>query len=166
MKDILDEFLNFSRPLVPLSLGAIDLAAVAREVAVLHEGMAQLRGVELSLMADGAVPARGDERKVKQLLINLVQNALDASAPGQRVEIRVEPQDDGMARVSVLDRGAGIPSEMADAIFQPGVTTKAHGSGLGLTIARALARQHGSDVEISSREGGGSAITFSLGAPP
>jgi two-component system, NtrC family, sensor histidine kinase HydH len=162
MQGILDEFLNFSRPLVPLALRAVDLAALAREVAALHEGMAHERGVALEVTGAPA-QARCDPRKVKQVLINLVQNALDASAAGGAVEIAVEAGEDG-ARVAVLDRGAGFDAALADRAFDPGVTTKARGSGLGLTIARALARQHGGDVVLAAREGGGCAATLTLPA--
>jgi signal transduction histidine kinase len=159
----LNEFLNFSRPLVPLALDRVDLAALAHEVAALHEGMAHERGVALEVRGAPA-PARCDPRKVKQVLMNLVQNALDASAPGAAVVIEVAQPSRGEARVVVLDRGPGVDPVLAGRAFEPGVTSKARGSGLGLTIARALARQHGGDVELAAREGGGCRATVRLPA--
>jgi signal transduction histidine kinase len=161
MQSVLDEFLNFSRPLVPLALGDSDVGALCREVAALHEGMARERAVELAVRA-GVVPVRCDPRKAKQVLINLVQNALDASPAGGTVEVEAEPAPDGGARVRVLDRGRGIEPALAAAVFSPGVTSKAGGSGLGLTIARALARQQGGDVELAPRSGGGTAAVVTL----
>jgi two-component system sensor histidine kinase HydH len=160
MQTVLDEFLNFSRPLVPLALGDTDVGALCREVAALHEGMARERGVEIAVRADAA-PVRCDPRKTKQVLINLVQNALDAAPAGSAVELEVV-RDSGGARVRVLDRGRGIPASVSGAVFSPGVTTKAAGSGLGLTIARALARQHGGDVALAPRPGGGTAAEVTL----
>jgi signal transduction histidine kinase len=163
MQSVLDEFLNFSRPLVPLALGDTDVGALCREVAVLHEGIARERAVALAVVA-GEVRVRCDPRKVKQVLINLVQNALDASPPGAEVEIAAAAAVGGGARVRVLDRGRGVDPALGDAVFSRGVTTKTAGSGLGLTIARALARQHGGDVVLGPRDGGGTAAEVLLPA--
>ncbi len=164
MQSVLEEFLNFSRPLVPLALGDTDLGALCREVAALHEGMARERSIELAVRAP-EVRVRCDPRKAKQVLINLVQNALDASPAGAAVEIEAERAEGGGARVRILDRGRGLEPAVAGAVFSPGVTTKAQGSGLGLTIARALARQHGGDVALAPRPGGGTEAEVSLPGP-
>jgi two-component system, NtrC family, sensor histidine kinase HydH len=166
MQSILDEFLNFSRPLVPLALGDTDVAALCQEVAALHEGMARERSVHLAVAEGGAVTARCDPRKVKQVLINLVQNALDASAAGSEVGIAAEPLEAGGALVRILDRGRGIDPGLGEKVFSPGVTTKSNGSGLGLTIARSLARQHGGDLLLRPRTGGGTEALLTLPAGP
>jgi signal transduction histidine kinase len=165
MQIILDEFLNFSRPLVPLALGQHDVGALCREVASLHEGMAEERGVTVE--ADGAeVRARCDPRKVKQVLINLVQNALDAAPHGSAVVLSATADGRGGATIEVEDRGPGLDAELAGRVFEPGVTTKASGSGLGLTIARALARQHGGDLALRPRAGGGTSARLTLPGEP
>lgn len=165
MQSIVEGFLNFSRPLVPLALGETDAGECCQEVAALHEGMARERGVEVEVHA-GAVPVRCDPRKVKQVLINLVQNALEASPSGAVVEIAAERAPDGGARILVSDRGRGVDPALADALFSPGMTTKAGGSGLGLTIARSLARQHGGDLALRPRDGGGTVAELLLPARP
>jgi len=165
MQVILDEFLNFSRPLVPLALGENDVGALVREVAALHEGMSRERGVGLELrVPEAPIPVRCDPRKVQQILINLVQNALDASPAGAAVEIEAAPARGRGARLRVLDRGRGLDASLADAVFSPGVTTKPSGSGLGLTIARSLARQHGGDLTLGPRPGGGTVAELTLPA--
>jgi len=163
LQSILDEFLNFSRPLVPLALGSADVGALAREVSALYEGIAKERGLELEVR--GHAQSRCDPRKVKQVLINLVQNALDASPEGALVEVEVAGGEDG-ARVSVLDRGPGIDPAVGERVFAPGVTTKPGGSGIGLTVARAIARQHGGDLRLDPRPGGGLSARLFLPLDP
>jgi two-component system sensor histidine kinase HydH len=165
MQAILDEFLNFSRPLVPLALGDHDAGELCREVAALHEGLAHERGVELEVDAPAPAPARCDPRKVKQVLINLVQNALDASPPESVVLLHAAVDAGGSVRVLVADRGPGLDPGLGRQVFDPGVTTKVQGSGLGLTIARALARQHGGDLDLRTRQGGGTEAVLRLPGP-
>jgi signal transduction histidine kinase len=146
---------------VPLALGDSAVGAIAREVAVLHEGMARDRHVILEVRGEGR--ARCDPRKVKQVLINLVQNALDASPAGEAVVIEVT-EAPGLARLAVLDRGSGLDPALASRVFEPGVTSKAGGSGLGLTVARAIARQHGGELRLEPRDGGGLRAELTLPA--
>jgi signal transduction histidine kinase len=162
MQGILEEFLNFSRPLVPVAAEKVDLDALCREVAALHEGMAHERGVSIEVrVAD--TTAVCDPRKIEQVLLNLVQNALEASPTGTTVEIEASHDSEGV-QVRVLDRGPGVAAELAARVFDPGVTSKAQGSGLGLTIARALARQHAGDLDLCAREGGGCVAVLRLPA--
>ena len=128
----------------------------------MHEGLAHERNVPMIVRAN-AVSVRCDPRKIKQAVINLVQNALEASPAGATVEMVAESAGPGgEVSLRILDRGAGIEDGLRDKVFEPGVTTKARGSGLGLTIARALSRQHGGDLALLAREGGGCAAVMRL----
>jgi signal transduction histidine kinase len=164
MQDILEAFLTFSRPVVPLDLGPVQVGELLVEVLALHEGQARERAVTLRLDARPGLTVRADARKVKQVLINLLQNALDVTAPGGAIDLVVGPDGAGV-RVSVMDRGPGVADEAR--AFEPGVTTKPNGSGLGLTVSRLIARQHGGEVRLLAREGGGAVAELTLPeAPP
>jgi two-component system sensor histidine kinase HydH len=152
MQAIVEDFLNFSRPLAPLVVEDVDVLALVSEVAAMHEGMASEREVELHVTGEENV-VRCDPRKVKQALINVVQNAIEASPPERAVELDVSGAAEVCVRV--MDRGPGVDSALGDRVFEPGVTSKPKGSGLGLTIARSLLRQHGGELTLMPRDGGG-----------
>jgi two-component system sensor histidine kinase HydH len=166
MQGILDEFLDYSRPLVPLQAEEVDVTALAREVAALHEGMAQQREVTLEVSPDVRVGHQADPRKLRAVLINLVQNAIEASPDGARVEIEVERRNDRGITVRVIDHGAGIAPHVAPKLFTVGATTKAKGNGLGLAVARGLARQHGGELELRGRKEGGTVAELVLPEHP
>ncbi len=154
MQTILDEFLNFSRPLVPLNVKSADLGSIVRDVCALHAGMSDVREIAIEFDAPDPVEVQCDPRKVRQILVNLFQNALDATAAHGRVLICMRALGD-CAEVCINDSGAGLDREIADRVFEAGVTSKIGGSGLGLNVARGLAQQHGGDVLLTNREEGG-----------
>jgi two-component system sensor histidine kinase HydH len=157
MQAILEGFLNFTRPLSPLELGPVDLTAACRHVAAMHEGTSGARRV---VVEGAARPVHGDRRKLVQVLVNLVQNALDAAPEGSVVTLKL--QDRGPEQhIEVVDQGPGPSPEVAARLFDPGVTSKPDGTGLGLPIARALARRHGGEL-VLVRDGRGTVARLSL----
>ena len=155
MQGTLETFLDLSRPLVPLAQEEVDLAALAADVGRLCEGLLCARDVAFRVEGQGS--ARADRRKLRQVLVNLVQNAIEAAPPGSSVEVRAAP-----GQVEVLDRGPGVPRELGARVFEPGVTTRPRGHGLGLAIARGLVGQHGGDLTLEPRAGGGTAARVVL----
>jgi signal transduction histidine kinase len=166
MGTILDEFLNFSRPVGGLAVREVSAEALASDVTLLHEGLAAERGIVLDVDAAGAPAVRCDPRKVKQVLVNLLQNALDAAPRGGRVTVRAKPGRGGSAVFEVEDNGPGIADDVRAKLFRPGATTKPTGTGLGLTVARSIAEQHGGSLELRDRDGGGCRAVFVLPAEP
>ena len=161
MEEILQEFLTFSRPLSPLSQESVGLRQLCESVVSLHEGMAYARNVQVTVDGDASIAAFCDARKVKQILINLLQNALEAAPAHTLVTIKVVGAPDP-ARIEMRDDGPGLANEVKARLFQAGTTTKERGTGLGLALARGLARQHGGDLLLENRPEGGCLATLIL----
>ncbi len=174
MEEVLQEFLTFSRPLSPLSQESVDLRMLCESVASLHEGMAYAREVKVTVDGEESVAAFCDPRKVKQILINLLQNALEAAPAHTVVAIRLRREAGGGAhggvrgsaqrgvRIELRDDGPGLSDEVRAHLFQAGTTSKERGTGLGLALARGLARQHDGDVRLENRPEGGCLATLLL----
>jgi signal transduction histidine kinase len=109
----------------------------------------------------------GDEGKLVQVVLNLLVNSIQASEDEAFIDLELAPERDGV-RLSVRDRGAGIPEEAFAHVFDPFFTTKApgEGSGLGLSLSFDLALQHGGTLEAHNREGGGACFDLWLPAIP
>src|SRR2546425_3598211 len=109
---------------------------------------------------------RGDERKVKQVLLNLLSNALKFTPEGGRVDVTAKLAD-GMAEIAVTDTGVGIAPEDQEAVFeefrQVGTSAaKQEGTGLGLALCRKFTELHGGRIWVKSEVGTGSTFTFTL----
>ncbi len=148
MQDVLEDFLNFSRPLVPLNLQEVAIDELCQDVVALHQGVAGERDVHLEVEVHDHERVLCDPRKVKQILMNLLLNAVDASPVGSRIVVSARRTSEEQIVIAVEDTGAGLDPAVAERVFDSGVSTKPKGSGLGLTIARALARQHGGEVTL------------------
>jgi two-component system sensor histidine kinase HydH len=145
----------------------VDLVAVVDRVLTLARLDADRRHVRLEFVAEGtACPIEGGEEAVSDIVSNLIVNALEASAPGTAVRVRVSrPHAAPQAELWVEDQGPGIPPELKQKIFQPFFTTRPGGTGLGLAIvARRAEEIHGAvDCESpTAGNGGGSRfhVTF------
>ncbi len=146
-----------------------DLVALASGVVASQRARLEHGGFEVSFNTrTGPVRVNADEEALKQALVNLLSNAEKYSAEATRIEVSVR-QEAGSAVISVSDRGVGVPATEAGRIFDEfyraddTLTSKVKGAGLGLTIARRILRDHGGDIRLRSREGGGS--TFEIVLP-
>ncbi len=102
-----------------------------------------------------------DAQQLEQVFFNLIRNAMDAVPDGGRIGVTVTV-DDYNVNVSILDNGEGIPEEMLGRIFDPYVTTKAKGNGLGLMIVRKIVQAHGGTIACASHQGEGTCFTLHL----
>lgn len=150
----------------PFDAKAIDLNDIVRETVDFVVAVARMRGVPLRLsMTDTALPIRGDAIQLQQVIMNLMLNAADAMAhtrSEQRlIEIRTE-RVRNMAELSVWDTGPGIPPDRLKEIFDPFVTTKENGMGMGLSIARTIVEAHSGTISATNRKGEGAAFLIML----
>jgi two-component system sensor kinase FixL len=105
-----------------------------------------------------------DKVQIQQVMLNLMRNAIDAMEQSDRRELTIstEPGQDDTIVVSVTDTGPGIAPEIASQLFQPFVTTKAQGMGVGLSISRTIVEAHGGQISAESNPGGGTIFHFTL----
>ena len=135
----------------------VDLVRLVREAVRLHEH----EGVGVTVAEGGPVRVLGDTLLLSRAVHNLVLNACEASVPGSTVEVRTSAEG-GNAVIEVLDRGAGLDPALRSKLFEPYVSTKRRGSGLGLSLARDVATQHHGTVTLEDRAGGGAAARLTL----
>jgi signal transduction histidine kinase len=101
---------------------------------------------------------KGDPEQVRQVVVNLIDNALKAMSEGGNLTIKSYLSDEHQAVVEISDIGKGIPSEIKDKIFDPFFTTRHEGVGLGLSICYRIIREHGGTIEVQSKVGKGTTI--------
>jgi nitrogen fixation/metabolism regulation signal transduction histidine kinase len=161
MKQLVDEFRDYAR-LPSAQLAPLDLNAVVTEVLALY-GQALEQGRVQAQLAAALPPIMGDATQLRQVIHNLLQNGLDAVADRAegRVVLRTElahgPGDEARAvRLLVTDNGPGFADKVLRRAFEPYVTTKSKGTGLGLAVVRKIADEHGARVRLGNlRQGDG-----------
>ena len=141
-----DEYLAFARMPQPSSQPQ-PLGDVVDEVACFTRGAAVQAGVTVAVESDPRALAVIDARLMRQLLLNLVRNALDVVPAEGRIDLRTGIEQ-GQVTLDVIDTGPGVPAEMRASIFEPFVSSKPHGTGLGLAVARRVAQDHGGDLVL------------------
>jgi GAF domain-containing protein/anti-sigma regulatory factor (Ser/Thr protein kinase) len=150
-----------------LELANFDLPTATSNALTLVRERAGRRGITLACeIAEQVGMIQGDERKVKQVLLNILSNALKFTPEGGRIDVRVVPGD-GVVEVSVSDTGIGIAPEDQGTIFeefqQVGTAAKkVEGTGLGLALSRKFVELHGGRIWVRSEEGVGSTFTFTI----
>lgn len=117
-------------------------------------------GITLEVEGAAELEAEVDAEALRHVIVNLVQNALEASSRGSTIQVQVEV-DDEQARIRVLDRGQGLPAQRED-LFEPFASRREGGTGLGLAISRAIVAAHGGTMSAEDREGGGAIVSLSV----
>jgi signal transduction histidine kinase len=158
----LDEFLQFARPR-ELHRAPLDLARVIREVIDLLHPQASAAKLALEAQVAPLPTLPADESRLRQALVNLVLNAVQATPPGGTVRIIGGIEADDVC-ICVDDSGPGVPATVRDRIFEPFFTTKDAGSGLGLPLVHSIVQQHGGTLALETSPLGGA--RFHIRIPP
>jgi len=166
VEQIVAGFLDFARPPRPnpRQMDATESLAQALDGV---QPRAELQGVSLSLdRSIGPVVLSADPNQLRQVFLNLLFNALDAQPKGGSIQLGLRLEEDVEHEQSVVmtvaDAGPGIAPGVADRIFEPFVSTKESGLGLGLSICRRIAEAHGGTLSASDRPGGGAVFTLRI----
>jgi signal transduction histidine kinase len=166
LEQIISLFLDFARPPRP-DKKPVEVGPLVGQVVERVRGRAGLQGVAVEVdVPRPPVVAEADPNQLQQVLYNLLFNALDAQPSGGRVRVvvGVEHQGSGgpVLSVRVEDDGPGLPASIRDRVFEPFVSTKESGLGLGLSICRRIVETHGGQIEAADRDGGGAVFTVRL----
>ncbi len=166
-QEIVEGLLDLSRPF-NLAPEPVDLRELCDDVVARLADSRQLGGVEVKV--DGAASASGQPLRLRQVVFNLIKNAVEASGSGARarvVQVKLGPgPEPASVEVAVADSGPGIKPEASGRLFEPFFTTKPAGTGLGLAVSRAIARAHGGDILAGASALGGALFTLRLPSSP
>jgi signal transduction histidine kinase len=146
---------------------AVDLNAVVTETLELVRARADGQGAKLEAdLIPGLSPATAADQAVRQVVLNLVTNALQVMPAGGRLVCRTRALPGDRVELAVSDTGPGVPADLRDRVFEPFFTTRPDGTGLGLALCREVARQHGGDVTLDPGSGPGATFRLTLPASP
>jgi signal transduction histidine kinase len=167
LNGILTGYLQFARDEAP-RLEALDLVPLVERGLRLARPELEIAHVELTTWFPIACYALADSQRLQQVILNLVLNAVQAMPQGGRLDVRLEPRDEE-ARLQFRDTGPGFDPGVRARLFEPFVTTKEKGSGLGLAVARRIVEQHHGRIHVDDAPGGGALVEIVLprvSAPP
>lgn len=164
-RDIVQTLLTFSRP-TAASLGQVDLnQCVTDTLFILKHHFKEHRDLSvLTELQENLPTVLGDESQLKQVIINLLTNAFDATDAGGRILIQTRLENNNRVTLVIEDNGCGIPMEVQDKLFEPFFTTKpvGKGIGIGLSTCYSIVSNHGGEISVTSMVGKGSSFKVAL----
>ncbi len=165
LKGMVNAFSEYARA-PDLKLVQLDLNELVSEVVELHRDEEVRAAIELTVDAT-LPPVRADRNRLRQVLNNLITNALEATDGGKAGRVQVTTHQEGgpgggKAVIMVTDNGHGFDREMLARVFEPYVTSKPRGTGLGLAIVKKIAEEHGGSIEANNLPDGGAYVRVVL----
>ncbi|MBI9074096.1 MAG: HAMP domain-containing histidine kinase [Desulfatibacillum sp.] len=164
-KAIIANLLDFARE-SGSQLAPLDVAALLTDTIALASNRLKRSRINIEFSKTEKLPrVHGDSQQLRQVFLNLILNAIDASKPGGKISVTVLPADEPhYVAIKVIDYGTGIPKHILGSIFDPFFTTKPQGkgTGLGLSMSQGIVAKHGGLIRVFSQEGQGSTFTITL----
>ncbi len=158
---ILTELLETARPKPP-QFRVSDVCATAEHAVMFARQQAITKRIMIEMDVSGAIPpVDHDPNQINQVLLNLLLNAIQSMDKPGTIRVSLETDEDDVL-ITVADEGKGIPAENLTNIFRPFFTTKGHGTGLGLSLARRTVESHGGRIDVTSEVGKGSRFAIRL----
>jgi signal transduction histidine kinase len=164
MESTIQGLLDFASP-PQMKIVSHDLRDTLRRALNLVEGHANQQNVIVSEECPSApVPVDGDPEQLHQVFVNLLLNGVECMPEGGELKVRLECDGatDAACRIVFADTGTGIPEPIMERMFEPFVTNKERGTGLGLAVCRRIVEQHSGKLTAANREGGGAVFTMEL----
>ena len=158
LKGLVNAFGDYAKP-ARIDLRPLALDALFNEVLDLYESSGQCRIART--IAEPLPPIRGDRERLRQLLVNLLTNAIEAGGHGISIDAALAQRDEQLELV-VRDHGPGLPAQFDGRWFEPYMSTKPKGGGLGLAMVQKIAEEHGGSVRAENAEGGGARFVLTL----
>lgn len=143
---LVSSILDYARP-IQLDRKTVDVRSLIASIVDLYRSLAEAKGVRLDLVSDGSVHAHIDSDRIKQCIVNLLKNSLDAMENGGVVTLACRESQEGLV-IEVSDNGPGISKEIKPKLFTPFFTTKENGTGLGLSSVHKIIAAHGGHIEV------------------
>jgi two-component system, NtrC family, sensor histidine kinase HydH len=161
LDQLLEEFLLFARP-HEVGQEPVLVGPMVERVAEFLTTDAERRGIRFTLRLDSELKTPGEELRLREVVMNLVLNALDASPPGGEIRVSALAAGPGQLELRVEDAGPGVAPGLREQILLPFFTTKPRGSGLGLAIVQTIVIQHGGSLRLDTSDLGGASFRVQL----
>jgi PAS domain S-box-containing protein len=157
----IQDFLRFSRP-EAMNVETFPLDDLVDQMKQQYESMAREKSLQLSIDQRWNGQVVWDRNQIQQVLMNLLQNAMDAVETGGEIRLTLRELDEYTIEIKVADNGPGIPEEIRNKIFNLYYTTKPQGTGIGLSMVQRIIDEHGGVITLESEPGSGTTFTIRL----
>ena len=167
LEGIIKNFLDFARP-PELKMEICDISKILDSVINLVKSKAEYSNIRIENRIEAALPEiEADKEQIRQVFLNIMLNAIDAMPEGGIIELAAffnsrDKKQNGLLKVEIKDTGQGMGSDLKNKLFEPFITTKEQGTGLGLFIASRIVKLHKGDIRIDSTFGKGTRVTVEL----